>query len=324
MHKIFVLIVSLLVITSCNNSSSNQRIVSESSGNINNLSVVIDPELWEGNVGEAIRKVLAAPVHGLNQDEPLFILSQIPPSVFSGFAARNRIVIKVEKGNEADVKIAKDVFARPQKVVVVSGKTDQEIINQIENNADRIVSSLKSEEIKEQQRRIKLSVHKNNTIKEKLGIRIAFPSAYRIAKEDNSFFWIRKDITTGTTNLMLYELPYGSIQENDSLVNQIIKVRDSIGKTHIPGPLDGSFMVTEDAYTPFLARTTINDKPAIETKGLWDVKNAFMSGPFVNYIIEDKANNRLLVVEGFAFAPSVAKRDYMFELEAIIKSIKID
>lgn len=83
-------------------------------------------------------------------------------------------------------------------------------------------------------------------------------------------------------------------------------------------------MVTDNSYSPFLLKTTINNKPAIETKGIWDVKGAFMSGPFVNYIIKDEKNNRLLVVEGFAFAPSVQKRDYMFELEAIIKSIKMD
>jgi len=49
-----------------------------------------------------------------------------------------------------------------------------------------------------------------------------------------------------------------------------------------------------------------------------------MSGPFVNYMFEDKANQRYVVIEGFAFAPSVAKRDYMFELEAIVRSIKIN
>ena len=187
-----------------------------------------------------------------------------------------------------------------------------------------MIMSLKSEEIKERQRRTKLSLHKNNNIKENLGISIEFPSAYRIAKETDDFYWIRKDITTGTTNIMLYELPYGTIKENDSLVNQIIKMRDSIGEIHIPGPLDGSFMVTEMAYSPFLTKTSIDDKTAYETKGLWDVKNAFMSGPFVNYVINDEANNRQLVVEGFAFAPSVEKRDYMFELESIIKSIKFE
>ncbi|MBP94113.1 MAG: DUF4837 domain-containing protein [Flavobacteriaceae bacterium] len=322
MQKILLLILSFVIMTSCNDSkSSNQRLISQSSGKINNLSVVIDNDLWEGEVGETIRSILAAPVHGLPQDEPLFILSQIPPVVFTGFAQQSRIVLKIEKSDSAKVKVAKNLFAKPQRVVVVTGNTEEDISKQLIENADQIVMALKNEEIKEQQRRIQLSVHNNNTIKENLGISIKFPSAYRIATEDGKFYWIRKDITTGTTNLLLYELPYGSIKDNDSVVGQIIKMRDSIGKTHIPGPLDGSFMITEDAYTPFLAKTTIDDKLAIETRGIWDVKNAFMSGPFVNYVIDDKANNRLLVVEGFAFAPSVSKRDYMFELEAIIKSI---
>lgn len=315
---------SLLLAMSCDNkTASNQKMLSDSSGNINNLSVVIENDLWEGQVGEAIRDVLAAPVDGLPQDEPLFNMSQIPPVVFSGFATHNRTVIKIEKGGEASVKIASDVYAQPQKVVLVSGKTDTEIIQQIQENAQKIVAAFKSEEIKEKQRRIKLSLHKNNTLKEKLGITLNFPTAYRIAKEADKFYWIRKDIATGTTNLMIFELPFSAIKKGDSLVDQIIKLRDSIGQVHIPGPTEGAYMITEEAYAPAVFETIIDNKPAIETKGLWDVKNAFMSGPFINYIIEDKINNRLLVIEGFAFAPSVEKRDYMFELEAIIRSLKI-
>ena len=320
-----LLLLSLLFIFSCGNKkSSNQKILSDSSGNINNLSVVIDNNLWEGNVGEAIRDVLAAPLDGLPQDEPLFNMSQIPPAVFSGFVTRNRTVFKVEKGGEASVKIASDVFARPQKLVLITGKTDQEIIQQIQDNSQKIISAFKSEEIKEKQRRIKLSLHKNNNLKERLGVSLNFPTAYRIAKEEDNFFWIRKDITTGTTNLMIFELPYNAVKKGDSLVDQIIKLRDSIGQAHIPGPTEGTYMITEEAYAPAVFETIIDNKPAIETKGLWDVKNAFMSGPFINYIIDDKINNRLLVIEGFAFAPSVEKRDYMFELEAIIRSIKIE
>ena len=319
-----LLLFSVLLVMSCGNKkSSNQKLLSDSSGNINNLSVVIENNLWEGNVGEAIREVLAAPVDGLPQDEPLFNMSQIPPAVFSGFATHNRTVLKIEKEGEASVKIASDVYAQPQKVVLVSGKTDTEIIQQIQENAQKIVAAFKSEEIKEKQRRIKLSLHKNNTLKDKLGITLNFPTAYRIAKEEDKFYWIRKDIATGTTNLMVFELPFSAIKKGDSLVDQIIKLRDSIGQAHIPGPTEGTYMITEEAYAPAVFETIIDNKPAIETKGLWDVKNAFMSGPFINYIIEDKINNRLLVIEGFAFAPSVEKRDYMFELEAIIRSLKI-
>jgi hypothetical protein len=67
----------------------------------------------------------------------------------------------------------------------------------------------------------------------------------------------------------------------------------------------------------------VDNKPALETKSTWHVKGAYMAGPFINYVIEDKDNQRLIVAEGFAYAPAVGKRDYVFELESIIKSIKI-
>jgi hypothetical protein len=53
------------------------------------------------------------------------------------------------------------------------------------------------------------------------------------------------------------------------------------------------------------------------------MKNDFMSGPFISYAIFDIAHKRILVLEGFCYAPSKEKRDLMFELESIIKSIQI-
>ena len=53
------------------------------------------------------------------------------------------------------------------------------------------------------------------------------------------------------------------------------------------------------------------------------MKNDFMAGPFLNYTVIDKKNNRLIVFEGFTYAPSVSKRAFVFELEAIAKSMKI-
>lgn len=60
----------------------------------------------------------------------------------------------------------------------------------------------------------------------------------------------------------------------------------------------------------------------LKVKELGNVKDFLMAGPFLNYIVEDKPNNRLLVMEGFVFAPSVNKRDYMFELESILKGVE--
>ena len=320
MKPIIILMISAVILSGCN--SNSKVALSASSGNINNLSVVIDNNLWEGSVGDNIRSLIGASLYGLPQDEPLFTLRQMPTSIFTGFVRKNRIVLKVVKGEEAGTQFYKDSYAKPQKMVVVSGFTNSEIIDQIKENVDKIISVFKFEEIKEKQRRILKSINKNNNIETVLGVTMDFPSAYRVAKEEGDFFWLRRDIQTGTINFLVYEIPLNQIRQKDNPINEVIKLRDSIGKAHIPGPLEGTYMITEEAYTPAISKTLIGERNAYETRSTWQVKNAFMAGPFLNYVIKDEQKQRFVVFEGFVFAPSVGKRDYMFELEAIAKSIK--
>ena len=324
MRKSISLLVLLLLVMSCGEGKGDEKILLDSTGNINEVSVVIDNESWKGSLGEAIRDVLASPVYGLPQDEPMFSINQIPTNVFSGFITKNRTILKVEIGKKASTEFHSNIYAKPQKVVLVSGETKQDVINQLKENASRIIETFRNIEIYEKQRLIKKSLYNASFLKEKIGLNIRFPTAYRVAKDDNNFFWLRKDVNTGTLNLLIYELSLDAIKRNDSIINQVVAIRDSIGKSHIEGPVEGSYMITEMAYTPFHVETILDNKPTLETKGIWDVKNAFMAGPFINYAIEDKINNRWVIAEGFAFAPSVEKRNYMFELESIIKSIKLE
>ncbi len=82
-------------------------------------------------------------------------------------------------------------------------------------------------------------------------------------------------------------------------------------------------MITEEAYSPHIFNAKVANLPAFETRGKWEVKDDFMAGPFLNYAILDKKNNRIIVIEGFTYAPSINKRDFVFELEAIAKSVII-
>lgn len=325
MKKLAVLIVLVCTILSCNEGTKqNQRMVPKSSGNLYNVSVVVDNELWKGNVGDAIRDVLTTVVPGLPQPEPMFDINQIPPQVFSGFAAKNRIVLKIEQSDKSEIKIATDAYAQPQKVVVVSGPSDSKIIEVLKSNKDKILDTFKNQEIEARQTLTNNSLHTNNNIEKKLGISVKFPSIYRIAKEDGDFFWVRKNLTTGTNNFMVYQVPLDAIDKEGDITQQIITIRDSVGKKYIPGPIDGSYMKTEEAYTPFLFTTIIDNKPTYEVRSTWDIEGTYNAGPFVNYMVEDKINNRYVVLEGFTFAPSVNKRDYILELESIIKSLKIN
>ena len=325
MKKLAFLALSLLTIISCKEKSDEpaKRILADSSGNINQLSVVMDNSLWEGQVGDALRDNLAAPVEGLPQDEPLFSLSQIPPNTFSGFVRRSRIYLKVEKGNDS-LAIVKDQYATPQTGIIITGQSQEQIIERINASSDSIIDVLKATEIKEKQRRIGKSAESDEELEEAFGVSMKFPTAYRYAAQEDDFIWIRKEIPKGLMEILVYEVPLSTIDKDSSVIANIVKMRDSIGEKYIPGPVEGSYMITEEAFAPYLFETKIDGHFAYETRGTWEVNNAYMAGPFVNYAIRDEENDRYLIAEGFIFRPASSKRDHVFELDAILKTLKFN
>ena len=136
------------------------------------------------------------------------------------------------------------------------------------------------------------------------------------------FVWLKKDITSGNLSLLVYQIPITSLKGNNDVVKRIAHIRDSIGRIYIHGAIPRTRMITEPAFSPYLSQIKIYNRETLETKGNWELLNDFMAGPFINYTILDKPNNRILVIEGFCYAPSKQKRELMFELEAIIKSVQ--
>ena len=76
-------------------------------------------------------------------------------------------------------------------------------------------------------------------------------------------------------NLVAYSLPLSGLRGN--VKKRIPEIRDSIGKTHIPGRLKGSYMITEKAYRPYYYKTQKEGRLTYLTKGTWEVANDFMA-----------------------------------------------
>jgi len=320
----FLLFSFFVVLTSCDDKGKRDKsLVPNSVGNINALQIVTPNDLWNGVVGEAIRNNFAAPTDGLPQDEPLFSMNQMPPEAFTGFARSNRLFIYVVLSDEDKVSIATNEYAKPQAGAIIKATSEEKLVELINKNAAKIIESFHASEIKERQRRTAISLLETDSLKNAMGVSMQIPSAYRIAKATDSFFWMRKDLKDGTTNILVYEVPLDMITNDSTAVGDIIKIRDSIGSKLLPVEDDGQF-ITEDAYAPYLFRTKIDGKFAYETKGTWEVKDDWMGGPFVNYAVRDEKNNRYLILEGFTYAPAVSKRDLQFELESILNSAKIE
>jgi hypothetical protein len=321
MRTLLTISIIFLSLLSCNKKDRVITLV-ESSGSINDITIVIDNDLWRGEVGDTLREIIAAPVLGLPQEENQFSVTQIPPKIFGRMfkTSRNLLFIGIE--NNEGFAVKKNIYASPQIAMTIIGKNKISLTERINAHKKEIISVFKNGDLKLSQRRIRKNHWNIDSIKtlHKLGVKLTIPNSYALVDDTGDFLWFRQNISKGSMNIIAYALP---LAENDSIINNIVAARDTIGKKYIPGSSEGMYMITEAAYTPFTVQTELSGKPSYETRGKWEVKNDFMAGPFLNYTVVDKANNRLLVVEGFTFAPSIKKRDYMFELEAILKTLKI-
>ncbi|HTO35522.1 MAG TPA: DUF4837 family protein [Flavobacterium sp.] len=319
MRKIFLLLLATVFIVSC----QKEKRGADSMSNIktNAILIIMENQLWNGEVGDSLRNKFASPVDGLPQEEPIFSISQSNPRFLEDLS-ESRNIIFIEKWEYSSFEIKKNIYTNPKNLVYIKGKNVIEIVGLIEQHFKQIINTFKETEIAETQYRIAQSVMGDSSIQAKFDISLSIPSAYISVVEKENFLWIRKEMPSGSNNILIYEVPLYSVdtEENDITAN-IIKIRDSIGEKHIKGMQPEAFMTTESSYAPYLFNVIIDEKKTYETKGTWEMKNDFMSGPFINYAIRDEINNRYLIIEGFCYNPSTSKRDLMHELESIIKTV---
>jgi Domain of unknown function (DUF4837) len=293
----------------------------KTTGKINTISVIIDDQLWNGEIGDSIRNKFASPVIGLPEEEPLFTINQYPVKLLEGFATDSRAILVIKKEVENKFEIKKNQYASPQNVFHISGKTATEILQLLEEHTPEIIHRIEQGEIAESQRINKKALLQTTSFKKEFQLTIQVPSDFEYALRKPNFVWLKKKIISGSSSLLLYQVPLNTITNSNAAID-ILTMRDSIGK-YIKGTEPNTYMISETGYTPYFFKSKIDNRLAYETRGTWQLQNDYMSGPFINYTIVDTTNHRLLVLEGFCYSPSKEKRDVMHELEAIIHSVHL-
>lgn len=324
MKRLFILSVIALLCIGCKDGI----VLPTSSGNDNRVLVVMKGNQWTGKIGDEFRNVFGEHMVGLPQPEVPLSISQIDPIGFNRMMKFNRNLLIFGTGKKASFYTKQNVYAEPQTIVYVTAENEAGLIDQIKKHGKEIIKTFKESDIKIIQKRFHKKRLDDSEYKtfQNLGISLTIPHEFKTVDDAGDFLWLRQRLSSGiargdgTNNILVYALP---LAKENLDIEDITAMRDSIGKRHIPGREEGMYMITEKAYTPFIYNANVDGKKAYETRGKWDVKNDFMAGPFVNFAVLDKKNNRIIVVEGFTYAPAVNKRDFVFELEAIARSLRI-
>ncbi|MEL6357638.1 MAG: DUF4837 family protein, partial [Bacteroidota bacterium] len=219
--------------------------------------------------------------------------------------------------------VAANKWATGQQLIYLMGRNITELKTGLSAAYPAVVKRLKSREAD----RLDATTYfegENRSLQEKIasstGARLRIPPDYVMAPlNDESIFWLRKDIPEGSMNILLSTVPY---KDKAQLTKEGLKlVRDKIGKEYITSTVEGTYMRINDQDLPlFTESLELNGNFALEGRGIWEMENGFMAGPFISYLVHDPEKEELLFVDGFVFAPGRTKRDLMEELTHVLRT----
>ncbi len=222
----------------------------------------------------------------------------------------------------------RDRWFRDQWTLFLSAPDEQTLARRIRESERSIVSSLDQVERDRWQRQVYRrgeQAHLADTLMETHGFRIRVQHDYRIGVDTTGFVSMRRFLNDNDRWIW-----FAYMDGHDGLdgIGQdwINTVRDSLNNKFIRGTRDGSYVTTEYRAPRAIetVRTTVNGRPALETRGTWRMTNDIMGGPFLHYTIYDEHQNRLYMMEFAQFAPRYSKRRFMNQFEAMAHTFETD
>ena len=315
----------IVSMTGCDAFKTPEQIEKSAQGKPYELIVVCPQAEWTGEVGDSLRAIFTAPVPYLNQTEPLFDVLRVLPSGFENLVTRHRNVLQVLVDAEVEEPAAAvqyDLYAQPQIVVTLQGPTQQSLVDYLGAHREELLYVL---EKAERDRTIDFGrkfpdKFLAGLVKEQFGVDFSVPQGYKLRAKGDDFLWISYEFPQASQGFFIYSYPYTGKQA--LTVEALTEARNRFA-ARIPGPSEGSYMITADVYEPDLRTFRLEGRLWVELRGFWDVKNDFMGGPFVSYTTVDTTTQRVFTIDCYVYSPKNHKRNYMRELEHLLYLISV-
>jgi Domain of unknown function (DUF4837) len=324
---IFILVISF----SCNstnqpNGSSNSPsiLLPSISGAAGEVLIVMDNENWKGNAGNILRETLEQQYPALPQPEPLFDVVHITQGAFDNLFQHHRSIILVNLSPEitkSKVGYFENVWAKPQIMIKIEAQDSYDLDSLLAIEKGNILNNIQSYDRK---RMINLfNDSKDQAIKSevsKFNISLAIPRGYSTDISNDEFASFSIETSKTSQVIFVYQYPYHG--SKDFLTENIILRRDEFLKKYTLGTRTGSYLTTAKLFPPLAYDIKKNGLDIVEIRGLWELVNGYMGGPFILHAALDQKRNMIVVVEGYVYNPNNKKRNTMRHLESIIYSMQ--
>jgi len=331
--RLSVFLISFLLLVSC---SETEKTLTGYSGNSGEVIVVCSAETWEGPVGHALRNSFNPVIYGLPQDEASFDLIHFRQEKFKSIIESHRNVVYVTIASdekETKSEFQKNRFARGQLFLDLRSMHQDSLATLIKNKGEKLAQRFKDVELNRQYLRNKKFGDANiqKQLKEKMRLSISPQKDVYIEKLDSNLAWLRleRERTKGgykhqiSQGVLLFTKEYKARENFSELA--LIELANSVLQKAIPGPSEGSYMqIAREPVPPLSREVNFKSSYGRETRGLWYMENSFMGGGFIFIASLDEKRDRIVGAYGYVYAPGFDKREYLREVEAMIKSLEIE
>lgn len=315
---------AVMTIVSCSEEKRKKALLPNISGKAGEVIVVIDQGIWEGSVGTVLRDSLAADCPYLPQREPLYTLVNVAPSGFNNMFQihRNIIIVNVSSSvTEPGILFKKDQWAAPQCVIYINASDSDEAASIIKENSQKMITVLEQAE----RDRLMANTKKYEELKlspvvtEMVGGSPRFPSGYQLKKKTEDFIWITYDTQFTQQSVLVFKYP---VVEGEDMMSpeSLIAENNMMLKNNVPGMFENTYMTIAPVITPSVKYMKYKGIDFAEIRGLWEVHNDYMGGPFVAHAFYSEDGKEVIVLEAFVFAPKYDKRQYLRQVESILYS----
>ncbi len=323
-HSLFTLttLCGLLLLVSC----TKEQIFPQASGRPYEVLVVLENKTWEAPAGRALFDILDTDVPCLPQSERSFHITQIEPKDLSANFSifRNIIQVNIDKSqfSRTGMRFSRNKYAMDQIVLTINSPSEDDFQQFCIKHKQEVLDFLTRTEMN---RLIKELETKYSKVTYDLAwqvftCRFYAPKELKAYKKGTQFFWTSNNTASGLENICMYSYPY----EGPETFNKeyMTAKRDSVMKLNLPGEKPGMYMKTDTLCT-ITKPIVVHNRYAMEMRGLWYMENDCMGGPFVSHSRVDTETNRVIVVEGFVYAPEKMKRGLIRRLEGSLYTLQL-
>ena len=323
MKKIaLVLFAAALTLTAC----KKENFFPTASGRPYEVLVVMDSVDWKAPHGRALFDVLDTDVPMLPQSERSFRISQTEVKDFDRVLNifRNIIIVNIDSRQftQTKMKFTRDKWAMEQIVLTINSPSEEEFRNFCVEHRQDIVDFLTRTEMNRLVKDLKQK-HSKVTFdlaKQIFDCEIFAPKELQSYKKGKDFVWTSNNTASGLENIVMYSYPYEG--PHTFTKEYLCHKRDSAMKANLPGEKPGMYMQTDTLCT-VVRPIVVHNNYAMEMRGLWIMRNDCMGGPYVSHHRVDTENNKVIVVEGFVYAPEKMKRGLIRRLEGSLYTLKL-